>query len=416
MKFFHVRGNAWWVEGVPLSEIAEKVGTPAYVYSLSAVEARFRELQKAFRPVSHLIMYSMKSNGNLTLLKRLAELGAGVDVVSGGELYRARRAGVPADRIAFAGVGKTREEMRYALKEGIRLFNVESLPEMEVLEEEAEKMHRRPSIGVRFNPDVDPQTHHYITTGKRETKFGIPIEDWPKVVAASRRMRFVRWNAVQCHIGSQMLKTTPLKIAARRIEKLVALLRKEGIPITTVDFGGGFGVRYHQEKPPSAAAWAKVVLPVIRRLKAQLVLEPGRFLSANAGVLLTRVLYVKHSHKKTFVIVDAGMGELIRPALYEAYHEIAPVKKTRSLRRRVDVVGPICESGDFFAKERLLPLPKAGDLLAVFSAGAYGAVMGTTYNARPIPPEVVVRGRRFATARPRRSVSEWTRGERVLVF
>lgn len=413
MTGFHFKNNQWYADGVALSKIAEKVGTPSYVYSLSAFEERFKEIDKAYKSVPHLVAYSLKANGNLSVVSALAKRGCGADVVSGGELFKARKAGVPANKIIFAGVGKTDAEIEYALKEGIRYFNVESIPEIEAINAVAERLRKVAPIAIRFNPDVDPHTHHYITTGKKETKFGVYLGDVDKVVKVVRRCASVHWTGVHAHIGSQMTQTAPVGRAAKVVEQLVARLRREGFPIHTVNLGGGYGIDYKGENPPKASQYASLVLPVIKRLKATLVLEPGRFISGNSGVLLTRLTYVKQSGSKTFYIVDAGMGELIRPSLYEAYHRIAPVKGSQKPKQAVDVVGPICESGDFFAKGRKLPLMRRGDLMVIFSAGAYGSVMGSTYNARPLPPEVVVRGSRFSVARRRQTWDDLVRLERI---
>ncbi len=414
MSGFHFKNNRWYSDGVALSTIAEKVGTPCYVYSLSAFVERYKEIDQAYRFVPHLVAYSMKANGNLSVVNALAKLGSGADVVSGGELFKARRAGIPQDKIIFAGVGKTDDEIAYGLKEEIRYFNVESIPEIIAINEVAKKMKKIAPIAIRFNPDVDPKTHHYITTGKKETKFGVYLGDVEKVMEVVRQCRSVHWTGVHAHIGSQMTQTASVGKAAKVIEKLVLHLRREGFPIHTVNLGGGYGINYEGEKPPKPSQYAALVLPVIKHLNATLVLEPGRYISGNSGVLLTRVTYVKQSGSKTFYIVDAGMGELIRPSLYEAYHRIAPAEGSQKSLQKVDVVGPICESGDFFAKDRKLPLMRRGDLMVVFSTGAYGSVMGSTYNARPLPPEVVVRGSRFHEARQRQTWQDLIRLEKIL--
>jgi len=408
---FHFKNGQWHSDGVPLAKIAEKTGTPAFVYSLPAFEAKWKEVDQAYRSVPHLVAYAMKANGNLTVMNSLAKLGSGADTVSGGEIYLALKAGVPADKIIYAGVGKTDDEIAYALKEGIRYFNAESIPEIQAINEVARKMKKTAPLAVRFNPDVDPKTHHYITTGKKETKFGIYLGDVEKIMETVRECRNVHWTGVHAHIGSQMTQTNSVGKAAKVLESLVLLLRREGFPITTVNLGGGYGIQYDHENAPGASRYASLVLPVIKRLNAQLILEPGRFISGNSGVLLTRVIYVKKSGSKTFVIVDGGMGELIRPALYEAFHRVAPVSGAQKGTQKVDVVGPICESSDFFAKNRSLPPVKRGDLLVVFSAGAYGAVMGSTYNARPLAPEIVTRGTGFHVARRRQTWQELSRLE-----
>ena len=411
MNGFHFKKSQWYSDGVPLAKIAEKTGTPSYVYSLPAFEAKWKEIDQAYQAVPHLVAYAMKANGNLTVMAALAKLGSGADTVSGGEIFLARKAGVPADKIIYAGVGKTDDEIAYALKEGIRYFNVESIPEILAINEVARKMKKIAPIAVRFNPDVDPKTHHYITTGKKETKFGVYLGDVDKIISIVRECKNVHWTGVHAHIGSQMTQTTSVGKAAKVVESLVFRLRREGFPITTVNLGGGYGIQYEKEKAPRASQYASLVIPVIKRLTANLILEPGRFISGNSGVLLTRVIYVKKSGSKTFYIVDGGMGELIRPALYEAYHRVATVSGPQKGLLKADVVGPICESSDFFAKDRLLPKAKRGDLLVVFSAGAYGSVMGSTYNARPLAPEVVTRGSKFSLARRRQTWAELARLE-----
>lgn len=411
---FHFKNNRWYSDGVALSKIAEKVGTPCYVYSLPAFEDRFKEIDDAYKSIPHLVAYSIKTNDNLSVVKALAQRGAGTDVVSGGELFKARKAGVPADKIIFAGVGKTDDEIAYALKEGIRYLNVESIPEIEAINSVAKKMRKIAPIAIRFNPDVDPKTHHFITTGKKETKFGVYLGDVDKVMKVVRNCPSVHWTGVHAHVGSQMTQINSVGQAAKVIEKLVLQLRREGFPIHTVNLGGGYGIDYHGEEPPKPSQYAALVVPVIKRLNATLVLEPGRYISGNSGALLTRVTYVKQSGTKTFYIVDAGMGELIRPALYEAYHRIAPAEGPQKPLRKVDVVGPICESTDFFAKGRQLPNMKRGDLMVIFSTGAYGSVMGSTYNSRPLPPEVVVRGNKFSVARRRQTWQDLVRLEKIL--
>jgi diaminopimelate decarboxylase len=413
MTGFHFKNGGWYSDGVRLSAIAKKTNTPAYVYSLPSFEERFKEIDQAYKSVPRLVAYSIKTNDNLSVMKALSRLGAGTDVVSGGELFKARKAGVPADKIIFAGVGKTDLEIGYALKEGIRYFNVESIPEILAINEVARKMRKTASIAVRFNPEVDPKTHRYITTGKKGTKFGIDMADMGKVVEVVRGCRSVRWTGIHAHIGSQMTQTTSVGRAAKVVEDLVLRLRREGFAIHTVNLGGGYGIDYNGDHPPKASQYAALVLPVIKRLNATLILEPGRFISGNSGVLLTRVIYVKQSGTKTFYIVDAGMGDLIRPPLYDAYHRVAPAEGSQKPVQKADVVGPICESADFLAKDRKLPAAKRGDLLVVFSAGAYGSVMGSTYNSRPLCPEIVTRGSRFAVARRRQTWEDLVRSQKI---
>ncbi|HVZ80546.1 MAG TPA: diaminopimelate decarboxylase [bacterium] len=414
MSGFNFRNNRWYSDSVALDKIADKVGTPCYVYSLPAFEEKYREVDHAYRSIPHLVAYSIKTNDNLSVIHALGKLGSGTDVVSGGELYKARKAGIPADKIIYAGVAKTDDEIAFALKENIRYFNVESIPEISAINAVAKKLRKIAPIAVRFNPNIDALTHHFISTGKKENKFGVFLGDLDEVMRTVRGSTSVRWTGVHAHIGSQMTQTGSLGRSARVVEQIVLKLRHEGFPIYDVNLGGGYGIDYNGEKPPKASQYASVVLPVIKRLNAGLILELGRFISGNSGVLLTRVVFVKKSGKKTFYIVDAGMGDLIRPALYDAYHRIAPVQGPQKPVQRVDVVGPICESADFFAKGRMLPKAKRGDLLVLFSCGAYASVMGSTYNSRPLAPEVVTRGVRFQVARRRQSVQDLVRLERIL--
>ena len=415
MTGFHFKNNRWYSDGVALSKIAEKVGTPCYVYSLPAFEAKYKEVDRAYRSVPHLVAYSIKTNDNLSVIRSLGKLGSGTDVVSGGELFKARKAGIPGRKIIFAGVAKTDDEIAYALKENIRYFNVESIPEISAINNVAKKMKKTAPIAIRFNPNIDALTHHFISTGKKENKFGVFLGDLDEVMRTVRQSTSVHWTGVHAHIGSQMTQTGSLAKSARVVEQIVLKLRQEGFPIYDVNLGGGYGIDYNGEKPPKAAQYAKVVIPVIKRLNASLILELGRFISGNSGVLLTRVVYIKKSGKKTFYIVDAGMGDLIRPALYEAYHRILPAEGSQKPVQTADVVGPICESTDFFAKNRRLPLAKRGDLMVIFSAGAYGSVMGSTYNSRPLSPEVVTRGSRFAVARRRQTREDLVRLEKFVL-
>jgi diaminopimelate decarboxylase len=413
MTGFHCRNNVWYVDGLPLARVAERVGTPAYVYSQSHFTERFREVDRAYASVPHLVAYSLKANANLALVRSVALRGAGADVVSGGELYKARRAGIPASRIIYAGVGKTDPEIRYALEEGIRYFNVESLPEMEAIDAMAARMGKVAPVAVRFNPDVDALTHRHINTGRKESKFGISIADVDAVVAASRRCSHVRFTGVHAHLGSQMTSVEPMRKALGLLEHLVQYLRREGVPVTTLNLGGGYGIHYDGERPPSASAWARRVVPVARRLHAYLIVEPGRYISGNSGALLARVVYVKRSHGRTFVLLDAGMNDLIRPALYDAVHRIVPVRPRKGPKVRVDVAGPICESSDFFAKNLVLPPLERGDGVAILTAGAYGSTMASQYNGRPFAPEVLVKGSRMAVVRRRQRIDELAALERI---
>jgi len=411
METFQYRGGELHCEGVPLREVAESVGTPTYVYCKTAILDSFRAYDRAFASVPHMICYAMKANGNLAIVAALAREGAGVDVVSGGELFRALRAGVPPKRIIFAGVGKTREEMREALKADILMFSVESGAELRALDQAAQEMGARAPVALRVNPDVDPQTHKYIATGLKDSKFGIPVSGALEEYEAAARMPGLQVLGVQMHIGSQLTKASPFADSVARIAAVVKQLRERRIEVQIVDVGGGLGIRYQDEQPPSHEEYAATVLPALKELGVTVLVEPGRSIVGNAGVLLTRALYPKRTPSKRFLIVDAAMNDLLRPSLYESYHEIRPVRETPGPRHAMDVVGPICESGDFLAKDRELPDVAAGDLLAVMSAGAYGFAMSSQYNARPRAAEVLVEAARFRIIRRRETYEDLIAGE-----
>ncbi len=412
MDPFQYRAGELHCEGVPLRQVADSVGTPTYVYSKTAILESYRAYDSAFAPVPHLICYAMKANGNLAVLAALAREGAGADVVSGGELFRALRAGVPAKRIIFAGVGKTREEMREALKAEILLLNVESPAELRALDQVAQEMGVRAPVSLRVNPDVDPQTHKYIATGLKTSKFGIPVAQALQQYEAAVRMPGLEVLGVQMHIGSQLTKISPFADSLARVAALVKHLREREIEIRIVDVGGGVGIRYRDELPPSPSEYAAGLLPALTELDATVLLEPGRSIVGQAGALLTRALYPKPTPDKRFLIVDAAMNDLIRPSLYEAHHEILPAREAGAAPRcAVDVVGPICESGDFLAKDRQMPEVAAGDLLAVMSAGAYAFAMSSQYNARPRAAEVLVEGDRFRIVRRRETYDDLITGE-----
>jgi diaminopimelate decarboxylase len=413
MAHFEYRDRVLHCEGVSLAALADAVGTPAYVYSRAALLEAYHGYDRAFAAVPHVICYAMKANANLGVLATFARAGAGADITSGGELYRALRAGMSPRAIVFSGVGKTREEMREAIKADILMFNVESLSELHVLDEVAREMGARAPIALRVNPDVDPQTHPYISTGLKSSKFGIPFEQALEAYTRAAQRPGLRVVGAQMHIGSQLTKTAPVADAIARVASLVKTLREHRIPLEIVDIGGGLGIRYRDETPPSHAEWAGVVVPVLVELGVTVLLEPGRSLVGNAGVLLTRVLYRKETPAKRFLVVDAAMNDLVRPAMYGSYHEIRPVPEARlgNAGETVDVVGPICESGDFLAKDREMPRVEESDLLAVMSAGAYGFVMSSNYNARPRAAEVLVDGERHTIVRRRETYDDLTNGE-----
>ena len=415
MEHFHYLNGELHCEGVSLRAIADSAGTPTYVYSRATLLENLAAYDRAFASVPHVVCYAMKANSNLGVLASLARAGAGADIVSGGELHRALRAGVPPQKIIFAGVGKTREEMREALKAEILLFNVESESELRALNETAQAMGTRAPVALRVNPDVDPQTHPYISTGLKTAKFGIPMDRAVPVYEDAARMPGLAVTGVQMHIGSQLTKTAPFADAVARVAGLVRALRDRGVDIRLLDIGGGVGIRYKDETPPTKDEYARVLLPALRALGVIVLLEPGRSIVGDAGALLTRALYRKESPDKTFVIVDAAMNDLIRPAFYGAYHEIRPVAEEGSSRpaETVDVVGPICESGDFLAKDRALPRVEEGELLAVMSSGAYGFAMASNYNTRPRAAEVLVDGAGYTIVRRRETYEDLVAGESI---
>ncbi len=413
MEEFRYREGVLACEGVPLNELAQVHGTPLYVYSERSIRERFKALDAAYADVPHLICYAMKANDNLAIVRMLGQLGAGVDVVSGGELFRARRAGIPASRIIFAGVGKTRGEIAQAIEEDILLFNVESPAELVAIGEVASEKRRVARVSVRVNPNVDPQTHPYISTGLKKNKFGVPTEQVVDVYRQALDHPYLEPVGIQMHIGSQLVRVQPIVDAVSRVIELVQELRVVGIPIRYFDIGGGLGIRYRDEQPEGPADLACRVLPLIGSLGVTLLCEPGRFIVGSSGILLTKVLYRKDNGAKRFVVVDAGMNDLIRPSLYDAHHEIWPVQQ-KCGEEVVDVVGPICESGDFLAHDRVLPPVAAGDLLAVLSAGAYGFAMASNYNARPKPAEVLVAGNAARLVRRRETYEDLIRAEEGL--
>jgi diaminopimelate decarboxylase len=404
MHHFAYRDGVLHAEAVSLDALAAAVGTPFYCYSTATLTRHYKVFAGAFADVDALVCYAMKANSNQAVLRTLAKLGAGADVVSGGELKRARAAGIPSGKIMFSGVGKTAAELALAVDEGILCINVESEPELALLSEIAAAKGRRAHVSVRVNPDIDARTHHKIATGKAENKFGIPLSRAREVYAQAAKLPGIAIAGVDMHIGSQITDLDPFGNAFALLADFVRQLRGDGHTISHVDLGGGLGIPYRDdnEPPPLPDEYAKVVKRATRDLNCRLIFEPGRLIVGNAGVLVTRVLFVKHGDAKNFVVVDAGMNDLIRPTLYEAYHAILPVdERAQAKRIRADVVGPVCESGDFLAKDRELAEPASGALMAVMSAGAYGAVQAGTYNTRPLVPEVLVNGAEWALVRPR---------------
>jgi diaminopimelate decarboxylase len=410
MHHFTYRHGVLHAEDVDLNALADAVGTPFYCYASATLERHYRVFAQAFADVDALICYAMKANSNQAVIATLARLGAGADVVSGGELLRARAAGIPPEKIMFSGVGKTERELALAVDEGILCVNVESEPELELLAAIGAQKGRTADISIRVNPDVDPKTHAKIATGKAENKFGIPISRAREVYARAAKLEGVRVTGVDMHIGSQITALDPFSDAFALLADFVRLLRADGHVIRHVDLGGGLGIPYREdnEPPPDPEAYATVAKRATRDLDCRLIFEPGRLIVGNAGILVTRVLYVKHGEAKTFVIVDAGMNDLVRPTLYDAHHDLRPVREAAvgAPRLVADVVGPVCESGDFIAKDRQITEPRPGDLVAIMSAGAYGAVQANTYNTRALVPEVLVRKAEWALVRPRVGVEE----------
>jgi diaminopimelate decarboxylase len=408
MHHFAYQAGVLHAEAVDLVDLAGKVGTPFYCYSTATIERHYQVFTQAFADVSALVCYAMKANSNQAVVKTLARLGAGADVVSEGELKRARAAGIPPHKIMFSGVGKTARELALAVDEGILCVNVESEPELELLSSIAQQKGRTAHVSLRVNPDIDARTHAKIATGKAENKFGIAISRAREVYARAAKLPGLRTSGVDMHIGSQITDLAPFGDAFGLLSEFVRTLRGDGHAISHVDLGGGLGIPYREdnEPPPHPDAYAAIVKRATRDLGCMLIFEPGRLIVGNAGILVTRVLYLKRGETKSFVIVDAAMNDLIRPTLYEAHHDIRPVREAGPSVPRIvaDVVGPVCESGDFLALERDLPEPQAGDLLAVMSAGAYGAVQAGTYNTRPLVPEVLVREGEWALVRPRLEV------------
>ena len=417
---FSYRDEVLHCESVALDGLAREHGTPLYVYSRRSITTRLRSLDAAFEPLDRLIAYSVKANGNLSILRLLAGEGCGADIVSGGELFRARKAGVPAERIVFSGVGKTGPELRAALDAGILCFNVESEGELRALSAIAAEMGRVAPISLRINPDIEsPTPHAYTRTGHRATKFGIPSEDARQLYRLAAELDGVEPVGIDAHIGSQITDPEPYRQSLLHLLDLVAELKEDGIELRMLDLGGGFGVSYDQEHDPDPTLFAERIVPHLATSGLKLVLEPGRYVIGHAGVLLARVVYVKDMGEKTFVITDAGMNDLLRPSHYSSYHRVVPVDEGAggsSTVKKVDVVGPICESGDFLALDRDMPVPMPGDLLAIHTVGAYGFAMASTYNARPRPAEVLVEGDSHRLIRRRETHQDLVRGEEDLLI
>ena len=418
MNYFEYRHGELYCEDVPISRIAKEVGTPCYVYSHATLLRHFRAYDSAFKNIPHVIAFAMKANSNLAILRLMAKEGSGADIVSGGELFRALKAGVPASKIVFAGVGKSPDEIREALKADILMFNVESAAEIHAINDVAASVGTKARIALRINPDVDPKTHPYISTGMKKSKFGIAADRALEEYKMASSLGHTDVVGVHAHIGSQLTDVTPFVDSLKKVVTLIDTLKGHGINIRYLNIGGGLGITYAEEKPPLPQDLADAVSPLVKDLGLTLVMEPGRVIVGNAGILVTKALYEKAGETKHFVIVDAAMNDLIRPSLYGAYHDIRPVNEEAGHRtkQQMDIVGPVCESGDFLAKDRLLAAVKPGELLAVMSAGAYGFVMASNYNSRPRVPEVLVNGGEIHVIRARETYDDLIKGETVPAF
>ncbi len=416
MHHFHYQQDELYCEDVPIREIAGQVGTPFYLYSHATLKRHFLAFDKAFEGVRRLVCFSAKANSNMAILKLFADLGSGLDIVSGGELFRGLKAGFTPDRVVYSGVGKRVDEIDFALEQGILMFNVESLAELELINQRANALGKTASVAIRVNPDVDPKTHPYISTGLKENKFGIDTETALKAYKIAHEMDHVRVEGIDCHIGSQISEAGPFKDAMQNLMALVDLLADSGIKINCLDMGGGLGITYDAETPPQPDEYARAIVETAKARSLKLILEPGRVIVGNAGILVTRVLYRKPGKDKEFVIADAGMNDLLRPSLYKAFHAVQPVQQKDAGIITADLVGPICESGDFLASERDMADVTAGDLLAVMSAGAYAYTMSSNYCSRLKVPEVMVKGSEFLVVRERQQYEDLVRGESIPPF
>jgi diaminopimelate decarboxylase len=416
MHYFEYRDRELYCEGLPIRQIADSVGTPFYVYSYRTLTRHFNVFDRAFAGIPHLICYAMKANSNIALLRLFTRLGAGVDIVSGGELYRAIQGGANPQKIVFSGVGKKEDEIEYGLKTGILMFNAESSQELEKINEIAGRTGKKAPVSIRVNPDIDAKTHPYISTGLKKNKFGIDINRALMAYRLAARLAHLEIVGIDCHIGSQLIEADPFVEALRKLKGLVDQLRREGITIRYLDLGGGLGITYEDEEPPDPVEYAANLLEEIRGFECTLILEPGRVIVGNAGILVTKVLYTKENEAKRFVIIDAGMNDLVRPSYYGSFHQVLPVRQEPREEMVADVVGPICESSDFLAKDRKIPRPNPGELLAVMSAGAYGFSMSTNYNSRPRVAEVLVRENEMFVIRQRESYEDLIRGEEIPEF
>ncbi|MEA5115756.1 MAG: diaminopimelate decarboxylase [Geobacteraceae bacterium] len=416
MHHFQYKGNELYAEDVAVREIVEKVGTPLYIYSHATLERHYRAMDEAFAAVPHTICYSMKANSNLAVLKTFFGFGGGVDIVSGGELYRALAAGAEPGKVVYSGVGKKDDEIEYALNTGILMFNAESEEELDRIDMIAGRLGKKAGVAIRVNPDVDPETHPYITTGLKKAKFGINIERSLEQYRRAARMANLDVMGIDCHIGSQLTKVSPFVDAVKKLKRLIEGVRESGINLRYFDLGGGLGITYSDEAPPLPAEYGAAITAETRDLGLHLLFEPGRNLVGNAGIMVAKCLYIKRGEEKNFVIVDAAMNDLARPSLYGSYHGVQAVKKDQDGVIVADIVGPICESGDFLAKDREVPRFRQGDLVAFMSAGAYGFAMSSNYNSRPRAVEVMVKGDAFVVVRDRETYGDLVRGESIPDF
>ena len=416
MNHFNYRNDHMYCEDVSVSEIAQEVGTPFYLYSHATLRHHFLAFQKAFEDVPHLVCFSAKSNSNLAVLRLFRNLGGGLDIVSGGELFRGLKAGIAPERIVFSGVGKREDEIAYALENGILMLNVESFQELDLIDKCAGRLRKKAPVAIRVNPDVDPRTHPYISTGLKKNKFGLNMEAAVETYKAADARRHVEVIGISCHIGSQVTEVAPFVDALERLKNLISTLESCDISINYLDLGGGLGITYDQESPPHPSEYGAAILETLGRVPFTLVLEPGRVIVGNAGILVTRVLYTKQGEDKDFVIVDSAMNDLVRPSLYDAYHAIEPVARDAKGTIKADIVGPVCESGDFLARDRQIPHVESGDLLAIMSAGAYGFTMSSNYNSRPRVCEVMVKEDRFFVIKARESYEDLIAGESIPPF
>lgn len=417
MHDFHYRNDSLFCEDAPLERLAKEQGTPCYLYSHATLTRHFQAFDRAFSSIPHLVAFAVKANSNLAILRFMASQGSGADIVSGGELFRALQAGIPPHKIVFAGVGKSEEEIAYALESDILLFNVESSAELQVINEVARGKGTHARVALRVNPDIDPHTHSYISTGLKKSKFGIGADQALEEFKKAATLPNIQVIGVHAHIGSQLTQVSPFVESLKKVLVLIETLKAQGIPIRYLNIGGGLGITYSNETPPRPREFAEAITPLLQEARCEIIMEPGRVIVGNAGLLLTRVLYIKETSAKKFAIVDAAMNDLLRPSLYQAHHDVLPVRQVPNTPEEVlDVVGPICESGDFLAQNRTLPAVKAGDLLAVMSAGAYGFTMASNYNSRPRAPEILVKGGESFVIRERETFDDLIRGERIPAF